>query len=389
MDWARIAPSSWRGYAALQTSLVALTLLCSTTGRAAYTITDLGTLGGASSRAYGLNDAGQVVGNSDVPGIANGRAFLYSNGVMTDLGSLVDGRGSTAYDINNNGQIVGFSYVSATNTHGFLYSGGVMTDMVDPTGLGSNNAIARAINDAGQIVGESFTRLGSIQAFRYKDGVYRLLITQVIASRGYGINASGQGVGDFLLSGSGTRAFVANGDPGTDLGAFFGAGTTSVANGINASGQVVGYFLVGISGDPLRAFLYSGGSMTILGSLSPGGSSSASSINDAGDVVGGSAGRGFLFSDGVMTDLNDLLPAGSGWTLAGATAINNVGQIVGTGVNPSGQIHAYLLSPVPVPVPEPSSLLLIGMGSVGALGLARRRRAAVPRSTDGDQSPPK
>ncbi len=72
-------------------------------------IVDLGTLGGSSSYAYGINDAGQVVGYAWTGG--GMRAFLYANGVLTDLNALVDaGSGWTlmaAYDINNGGQIVG------------------------------------------------------------------------------------------------------------------------------------------------------------------------------------------------------------------------------------------------------------------------------------------
>ena len=53
-----------------------------------YTITDLGTLGGDESGAYGINDSGQVVGQAQK---ASGqkRAFLYESGTMTDLGTLV------------------------------------------------------------------------------------------------------------------------------------------------------------------------------------------------------------------------------------------------------------------------------------------------------------
>src|SRR5687767_7722447 len=53
---------------------------------------DLGTLGGLFSSAvyYGnaLNDSGVVTGNADLPDDAPDHAFVYQNGVMTDLSSL-------------------------------------------------------------------------------------------------------------------------------------------------------------------------------------------------------------------------------------------------------------------------------------------------------------
>ena len=69
------------------------------------TMTDLGTLGGTLSEAYGINDNGQVVGWS-LTSNGSGRAFLDSNGTMTDLGT-VDGIASTATAVNANGQIAG------------------------------------------------------------------------------------------------------------------------------------------------------------------------------------------------------------------------------------------------------------------------------------------
>ena len=71
-----------------------------------YSITGLGTLGGTLSNAYGINNSGQIVGDSVISNNNTSHAFLYSGGVMTDLGTL-GGTFSTAVGINDNGQIVG------------------------------------------------------------------------------------------------------------------------------------------------------------------------------------------------------------------------------------------------------------------------------------------
>src|SRR5687768_14416721 len=73
------------------------------------TAIDLGTLGGSDSIAYGINDAGQVVGQSLTAG-GDLRAFITGpDGVgMRDLGTL-GGNGSIARSINDAGQVVGYS----------------------------------------------------------------------------------------------------------------------------------------------------------------------------------------------------------------------------------------------------------------------------------------
>lgn len=116
----------------------------------------------------------------------------------------------------------------------------------------------------------------------------------------------------------------------------------TLAYGINSSGEVVGYGRVQTNAPPFHALLWSGGSVTDLGTL--GGSNSVGQgINDAGQVVGGSLVAGnagthaFLWSGGTMTDLGTL----SGSIFSYAEAINNAGQIVGwsnltnsTGIGP-------------------------------------------------------
>jgi len=72
--------------------------------------TNLGKLPGDTyySRAYGINDKGQIVGDS-VKDKTISHAFLWQNGKMIDLGTLPGGQNSDAMGINNNGQIVGGS----------------------------------------------------------------------------------------------------------------------------------------------------------------------------------------------------------------------------------------------------------------------------------------
>jgi probable HAF family extracellular repeat protein len=104
------------------------------------------------SRAHGINELGQVVGFSSSfdPDTTDEiyESFLYANGVMIDLG--VPGEGNIAYDINDSGQIVGSSLGRA-----YIYENGVVTDLntLIPAGSGLTLYAATGINNAGQIVG--------------------------------------------------------------------------------------------------------------------------------------------------------------------------------------------------------------------------------------------
>jgi probable HAF family extracellular repeat protein len=120
-------------------------------------MTDLGTLGGSYSAGYSINDSGQVTGNATTSGSAIGRAFLYSNGVMTDLGTL-GGLGSIGRSVNSNGQATGSASTGRNGDHAFLYSSGKMYDLnllvalTDPLYGAVTFTEARGINDSGQIV---------------------------------------------------------------------------------------------------------------------------------------------------------------------------------------------------------------------------------------------
>src|SRR5262249_16647552 len=117
-----------------------------------------------------------------------------------------------------------------------------------------------------------------------------------------------------------------------DLGTLPGHAFSS-ASGINQAGQITGHSTNGRYDD--RAFLYTNGALTNLGVL-PGRSYSAGlRVNDAGQVVGYSGNyspqnptggnHAILYSGGVMRDLG-VLP---GRTASEAYGLNNKGQVVG------------------------------------------------------------
>ena len=122
------------------------------------TLTDLGTLGGPTSEALGINDLGDVVGSARNANY-NTRPFLWTQaGGMQDLGSL----GGQPYDfgkatsIDSSGRVVGFSS-TGTETHAFLWDAvhGMrdLNALVDE--LGTFRLItANRIGNTGWIVGD-------------------------------------------------------------------------------------------------------------------------------------------------------------------------------------------------------------------------------------------
>lgn len=338
-----------------------------------YTITDLGTLDGISSEAYGLNGSGHVIGWSTTASGAV-HAFLYRDGVMTDLGTLPGGTYSYATGISDLGQVVGYGGI---NEHGpqfreipqaFIWDNGSMQSLgalhcpcTFNRRYGTSAAYGVNINASGQVVGSSETVRGSWvhHAFLWNrvggmedigGGAGSLSI-----SAAYGINAAGQVVGEFN-----GRAFLWQSGVMQDLGTLPGHASSS-GRAINASGQAVGES-VAAEGSVSRAFLWDSGAMHDLGTLPGDPSAQARDINAAGQVVGksgtrdGSISRAFLWQRGVMYDLNTLVPASSGWFLGSAAAINDAGQIVGVGVN-NGQVRAFLLTPSTPAMPERTQAL--------------------------------
>jgi len=351
-----------------------------------YKITDLGTLGGSFSLAYGINDNGQIDGFSTLPGDTVQHSFVIENGVMTDLGTLGGPNSESFANLNNAIQVAGTAETSisdpngedfcAFGTHlvclGFVWHHGIMKPL-EP--LGGGNSQAAAINDRGQVAGYAETgtadpncpapQVLQFRPTRWTAGHARALPLYPGDTEGaaFWINNEGDTVGAsgscapydprYALPLQPRHALLwRQGVRPIDLGNL-GGELENAAFAINDRGQIVG--ASDLPGDTAQhAFLWQKGVMTDLGTLTGDVVSAACAINNKGQVSGvsidasGQNLRAFLWQNGVMTDLNSLIPANSPLYLLHGFGINSRGQIVGFALQTStGDVHAFLATPMP------------------------------------------
>jgi hypothetical protein len=267
---------------------------------ASYTYTPLNYPGASETLAFGINDAGTIVGYYKASGVYHG--FSLNSGTYTSL-NYPGASYTTATGINNAGTIVGSYKANGVNS-AYSLSGATFTSIAYP-GAPETYIIGNAINNAGTIVGGYYTTPPDMDN---------------------GFSLSGTTYTSFSYGALRTWANSIN-DAGTIVGAYY-----------DASGVTQGYSL---SGTTFTLINYPGASST-----------EAIGINNAGTIVGlykdaNGVYRGFFLSNGTYATLN--YPGASS---TGAAGINNVDTIVGVYWDTKGVQHGFLANPVPDLPPE-------------------------------------
>jgi probable HAF family extracellular repeat protein len=117
------------------------------------------TTGGSPITAQGINDRGDIVGQADFSSTGGSSAdgYLWKDGVATDLGDAPGDCSSAAQAINFSGQVVGNSF-SCDNgfDRAFLWENGSIVDLnsLIPPGSPIRLVDAKDINDRGEIAGD-------------------------------------------------------------------------------------------------------------------------------------------------------------------------------------------------------------------------------------------
>jgi probable HAF family extracellular repeat protein len=286
-----------------------------------YSLTVLGTLGGSVDQAAALNDRGLVAGFSTLAGDQVTRASIWDRGVVTDLGTLggPSSNVSEGYPVNNRGIVVGYSQTSTPDPSGEDFCGFL----------------------SGGVFG------GTCLPFVWQDGTMRSLPT---LGGGNGLAAAINDAG--LIVGT-----AETGTPETACapvlnshfeGVLWRRGiahqlaplpgdTDSSATAVNNAGEIVGVSAPDCT-SPAHAVLWQDGRPVDLGTLGGATANIAFGINDRGQIVGQSdlsgdqAHEAFLWQNGRMAGLGTIL----GLPDSLANAINDSGQVVGFSQDQNG-----------------------------------------------------
>ena len=143
------------------------------------TAVELPGLGRTGNDAYAINDHGQAVGYVTSPDGTTIFPTVWldgARGAPTSLGILPGDGAAFATGINNRGQVVGSTFNAIGWSHGFLWQDGVLTNLNSLISGDSNLSIIAGsnINERGQISG-----MATVMSGPDKDTIHAILLTPV------------------------------------------------------------------------------------------------------------------------------------------------------------------------------------------------------------------
>ena len=346
-------------------------------GAEKFVVTDLGTLGGKRIHPHAINNLTQIVGEAETSENVF-HAFLWQKGQITDLGGYPDDfstvphaspiwvsspAASSAASISNKSQAVG---ESESTSGGFEYHA-MIWDQGQIGDLGTvlyGDSSATKINDQGQVVGSDIeeddlplTREYYSKPFLSQNNQLKLL---PFMPESASINNKGEIVG-VPLGAPHSLVIQANGKQKRLAGLVLTKRVFRTV--INDKEQVIvvetdypdespdGYSMF-----PAYSTFWQHGKVVKLSGLKSYPIAEAEDLNNHGDIVGWVRqkhteqypvpGEAVLWHRGVLTDLNREIDKKLGWQLQEAAAINDKGEITGSG-QLNGAEHAFLLTPAP------------------------------------------
>lgn len=306
-----------------------------------YHVTRLEVAGGYQSVPLGLNNFGIVAGYSVVGGSPKPTVWV---GRKAHVLALLGGTYGKAYGVSDAGKVVGESTTPSDgiNMRAVSWILGAVRDL---GGLATvnNESFARAVNAYGLTGGASYAADRGFRPVIWRDGPRELPVDGRGFSMVSAINEAGVAVGYSTFGFSTSNYFGAVWHADGRVGLLAGpGGAQSQATDINNHGKVIGF------SHDFRPLSWQDGRVTELPSLG-GYSGAANGINDRDEIVGYSALpdgaiRGALWRDGRVFQLDTLLDdEGAGIAIGEAFAINRGGQI--TAMTTSWQ--PLLLTPRP------------------------------------------
>jgi probable HAF family extracellular repeat protein len=332
------------------------------------------------TRANGINDAGLIVGDFYTSNDSAYHGFLYKKGKFTQYDVQLGTVSTSIFTVNNAGNFAGSIGSNGNPNQAFINIGGNITEFY---GSGTSSSYVYAINNSNDVAGDYYDSSNNPHCFyRSASGTINLVnVPNSFLTACFGINDGGV-ISGFYVDATGVHGFLDAAGTYTELPFY-------IATGINNAGGVVGFYsgpggpngvqygllatpakfasyssiqmtgakstaIYGINDSKAMVGVYTDSSNATHGLLfakkkvtniddphAQAGTTTAFSINTAGEIVGGytnggGVGVGFLYSSGTYSDI---APARSQYT--NPTGINDSGVIAGLYVDGSGNTHGF------------------------------------------------